>query len=177
MTCRPPNYRCAATTCERCARRYASRLTRRILSIHPHRLHRVQFATTFSLSDFRHFRVRARNALDHHRRDDRWMREVSLFTWLGWEGSVRGVVALNSVSEAEFARTVEWARPTLVAISQAELLGAVLLAMRPGVIANTAEGRYQSVKFSVGPQRPNQHPYLQSPPPEPVYIEPMPTIF
>lgn len=176
MTCRPPNYRCAATSCERCARRYASRLTRRILSIHPHRLHRVQFATTFSVCEFHNFRIRARNAIDHYRRENRWMREVSLFSWLGRNGSVSGVVALNSVQAPEFTRALQWAYPTLTAIPPDELRKNVLNAMRPNVIAGDEESRYQRVKFSITPQRSVLRSSSPCLPVEEMYVESMPVI-
>jgi hypothetical protein len=173
--------RCGRITCEPCARRYAGRVSRRILGTATGSLYAIEFGIRVSSpADFWAWRVEARNSIDYRRRGDRWWRDISLNVWLCADGYVRGVVALGSLTASEVVATFDarWAT-TLRPIDPAHLRTEIYAAIRPAVIAaqRPSCGRYQSLKFAVWPQRSLPKKMRLPDPRLPGrYIEPMPIL-
>src|SRR3954469_15274183 len=78
-----------------------------------------------------------------------WWRGVSLHVWRGQDGRVRGVVALDAITPEEFIEGFARWEPMLRRLGPEEVSGAVLQAVRPGVIAEVEGGGYRSVKCAV----------------------------
>jgi hypothetical protein len=148
-------HRCALTSCASCARRYASRLSRRILAHEARNLHVVEIGIgTSHVSDFHSWRIEARNLIDYRRRTSRWWCESGLHVWLAHDSRLLGVVTLGSVTAEEFilAFTSRW--PTaLRPISSDNLRNEIFGAVRPGVITPAGSSRYQSLKLAIWPRR------------------------
>jgi len=86
----------------------------------------------------------------------RWWRGLSLSVWLSKDGLVRGIVSLGAVTVEEFQAAVERRWPvTLRAIDPATVREEVYAVIRPGLIADfgSDRGRYQPLKFYLGPKR------------------------
>jgi hypothetical protein len=112
----------------------------------------VKFSTHLSTTEFRSWRIAARNIVDHQRRGSRWWRGVSLYVWLDADGRVSGIVALDAITPEEFIKGFARWEPMLRRLGPEEVAGAVLQAVRPGVIAPVDCGGYQSVRFTVRPK-------------------------
>jgi hypothetical protein len=136
-------------TCSTCAGRYARRSARAILAAHPRQLHAVKFSTHLSTTEFRSWRIAARNIVDHQRRGSRWWRGVSLYVWLDADGRVSGIVALDAITPEEFEEAFRRWEPMLRRLGPEEVADEVYGALRPGVIAETAGSGYQSVRLSI----------------------------
>jgi hypothetical protein len=124
--------------------------------------------------------VQARNLVDAQRRgtDARWWRELSVLqVWLGADGKQRGGAILNSVTSDELEATFGRRWPTtLRRIVGEELRATIYEATRPGVIADLRQsGRYQRVKWSLGPQRRQTRTHAAPSPPT-GYLDPLPLI-
>jgi hypothetical protein len=72
--------------------------------------------------------------------------------WLGQDGRVRGVVNLDAITSEEFEEAFGRWGPDLRRIDPDEVAGAVLEAVRPGVIAEVDRGGYQRVRFTLRPK-------------------------
>ncbi|MDF2970552.1 MAG: hypothetical protein K0R61_1002 [Microvirga sp.] len=138
--------------CPICAGRFARRRARAILATNPRQLHAVNFRTALYPGEFRCWRVSVRNLIDHQRRSSNWWRGVSMHVWLGQDGRVRGVVALDAIMAEEFEEAFRRWPPTMRRIAPEELADEVYAAVRPGVIAEANGGGYQKVRFTVRPR-------------------------
>ena len=96
------DHRCGQLACEKCARRYAGGVTRRMMRGEVRNLCAVEIELAPSLADFWSWRVEARNVVDYRRRTDRWWRDLALSVWLNQDGMMRGIVALGPVTPDEF---------------------------------------------------------------------------
>lgn len=125
--------RCARTDCVVCARRYAGRLTRRILNISTGKLFAIETKLASpTLADFRTFRIEARNFVDHRRRCCCWWREFMLHVWLSQSGWVRGVSSLGSLTSFEVLDAFQsrWPTCTVCFNSSEEMLRTNSVAIR-----------------------------------------------
>ena len=125
------------------------RSARAILATNPRQLHAVKFSTHLSTTEFRSWRIAARNIVDHQRRGSRWWRGVSLYVWLDADGRVSGIVALDAITPEEFEEAFRRWEPMLRRLGPEEVADEVYGALRPGVIAETAGSGYQSVRLSI----------------------------
>jgi hypothetical protein len=139
-------------SCPTCAGRYARRTARAILSSHFRQLHGVNFPTALTPGEFHSWRVSVRNLIDHQRRESRWWSGVQMQVWLGADGRVRGVVALDAITPEEFEEAFRRWQPTMRGIAQEEVADVVLEPVRPGVIAEVNGAGYQTVRFTVRPR-------------------------
>jgi hypothetical protein len=147
--------RCRRISCDACARRYAGRITRRILTATSDKHYAITIELpSSSLADFWAWRVEARNLIDYRRRTCRWWREVALHVWFCQGGSVRGVVSLGSVTCAEALAAFNCRWPTILRlVDLAELRQEIAAIVRPGIIAPAhVSARYQGLKLSIRPQ-------------------------
>jgi hypothetical protein len=112
----------------------------------------VNFQATISLPEFHSWRVSVRNLIDHQRRESRWWNGVHMQVWLGADGRVRGIVALDAITSEEFSEAFERWQPGLRKIGWEEVADAVLEAVRHGVIAQVDGAGYQTVRFTVRPR-------------------------
>jgi hypothetical protein len=155
--CSSQKTRCGRLACTNCAWHSAGRVARRILSSNPRHLHAVEIEVPIStLADFWTWRVQARNIVDYSRRACQWWRDVSLCVWLCEDGRIRGLVSLGSIAPEEFLGAVGRRWPTtLRAIDPTKVREEIYGVIRPGQIANLglSRGRYQPLKFQVGPRR------------------------
>jgi hypothetical protein len=141
-------------SCRICAGRAIRRTARAILATNPRQLHAVKFSTRLSPTEFRSWRIAARNIIDHRRRQCRWCHGMQMQVWLGADGGVRGIVALGSITPEEFIEAFRWSGPSLRRIGPEEVAGVVFEAVRPGVVAEVeGRGGYQTVRFTVRPSR------------------------
>jgi hypothetical protein len=171
--------RCRSVTCPTCARRYASRLSRRILATSPRRLVATEFTTAISSpAEFARWRIEVRNIVDYRRRECCWRREVGLWTWLSVDGRVRGVLSLGSLTEDEFVAALDWRWPTaLQALTSSELRDGILAAIQPTMIYAGSDGRYQRVRSAVWPRKAAKKAAMSnSPEAAAPRIEPMPVL-
>jgi hypothetical protein len=144
--------------CPTCAGRYARRVARAILAAAPRRLYAVEFGTTLSREELRHWRVAMRNTIDHQRRHSRWWHGVSFHLWLGTDGRLRGIIGLDAITADEFADAFARWPASLRRIGPEELSAAVYDALRPGGIAHPARrGGYQSVRFTLRARVPSRY--------------------
>jgi hypothetical protein len=72
--------------------------------------------------------------------------------WLGADGQIRGVVALDAITKTEFNEAFGRSGPTLRRIGPEEIADEIYAAVRPGVVAEVDGGGYQSVRFTVKPK-------------------------
>jgi hypothetical protein len=133
-----------------------------------------------TLSEFGDWRIRIRNALDHRRRISRWWSTCSMRVWLSRNGSILGVMALGSITEAELLTAFgsRWS-VTLRHISPEALDDELYAALGPEMIMSDDFGhaRYQPRQMTVRPRRtrisPNRPVPLCIPDP---FDEPMPVL-
>jgi hypothetical protein len=171
--------RCRFVTCSTCARRYASRFSRRILAISPRRLVAIEFSTTISSpAEFARWRIEVRNIVDYRRRECCLWSEVGIWTWLSAGGRVRGVLSLGSLTVDEFVAALGSRWPTAIrAITCSELRDGILTAIRPTMIYAGADGRYQRVRFAIWPRKAAKEAAMSlSPDAAAPWIEPMPVL-
>jgi hypothetical protein len=126
--------------------------------------------------EFRSWRIAARNVIDHQRRGSRWWRGVSLHCWLGQDGRVRGVVSLHAITKAEFEEATRRWGPTFRRIAEEELADEVYAALRPDIVAEGDGGGYQTIRFTVRPQRTIRAVRQPLGPRQVALIEPMPLL-
>jgi hypothetical protein len=153
--------RCARTDCAVCSRRYAGRLSRRILTITTGKLFAIELQLPSpSLADFWSFRVGARNFIDHRRRLDRWWREFMLQVWLCQDGRVRGVGSLGSLTDTEVLEAFQSRWPTSIRpLSYENQRPEIVQIVRPGLLPLAEiSARYQSIKLAIWPQRERRKP-------------------
>ena len=147
--------RCAQIDCVPCSRRYSNRLARSILATKPRQLFTIEFeVSSSSLANFLGWRTQIRNLIDYRRRVDRWWHSVELHVWLSGfpDGRVRGVLALDAVTEVEFLSALNSRWPTtLHRIGSADLRDAIYSAVRPEIIAQCGprQARYQFRKLTI----------------------------
>lgn len=94
--------------------------------------------------------------IDYRRRTDgRWWKEAGLWVWLNSDGGIHGTVALNAVTETEWANALGQRWPTrLRPIDPSKLREEVFSLVGPEVIYRGAlAGRYQPIRFAVWPCR------------------------
>jgi hypothetical protein len=72
--------------------------------------------------------------------------------WLGADGQIRGVVALDAITPEEFEEAFGRWEPSLRRIEPGGLADDVYAAVRPGVIAQVDGAGYQTVRFTVRPR-------------------------
>ncbi len=149
--------RCEQITCEHCARRYACRITRRLLTKATGSLRVIEIDITASqYTDFWAWRVEARNLVDYRRRENRWWAGFIIAVWWSADRSVRGVVSLGSLTASEVlsAFDARW-RTGIRPIEPTDLRREISAFIDPGVIAlsPSPHGRYQALKLSIWPQR------------------------
>ncbi len=149
--------RCARIDCASCSRRYATRLSRRILTLNPRRLFAVELQTLlYSPAEFWQWRTAIRNMVDYHRREtSRWWRDIGLWLWFSADGGVRGIASLEALTEAEFLKAVDqrW-RTRLLPIDPLELRSEIIAVIHPKAIYSGAgRARYQSIRTAIWPRR------------------------
>lgn len=172
--------RCGKTTCTVCARRYAGRITKRIVSRATGKLHVVRIEPPiFSRADFWRWRTEVRNMIDHYRRNSRWWRSFGLQVWLCRDGKLRGITCLGSLTEGEVLTAFNRRWPTaLRSIDPSDLRREIVTIVHPNMIASVqVKARYQSVKLAIWPQRTRlKTSLLPVPDTIKVRIEPMPVL-
>jgi hypothetical protein len=173
--------RCARVDCYRCARRYARRIARDFQRHDPGRIYAVTTnARVTDLDGFAKCRVAIWNVIAYRRQISRWWNGVSTRLWQCHDGSIRGVMALGSISEAEILKTIGARWPiTLRRIEPDALSHEIWEATRPDMImADDPDlARYQPRQMTVRPRRTRATSRGSSyvPPPNP-FDEPMPFI-
>lgn len=137
-------HRCSSISCERCARRYSSRVVRRILATSPGNLFEIEIdAALPSMRAFSCWRVEARNWIDHCRRASGFWKSAALFVWLSQDGRVRGIITLAALTKDEVETTLGRRWPiTLCQIEQTVLCRHIYEAVRPPMI--WSDGQDQS---------------------------------
>jgi hypothetical protein len=174
------NHRCGQLACEKCARRYAGNVARRMMRGETRNLFVVEIELTTSvLADFWFWRIEARNVVDYRRRTDRWWREFALSVWLNQDGMIRGIVALGPVTPDEFLAVFSRWPTALRPLTPSTLRDEVYATVEPSRLAFPAlpPRRYQSLKLTIAARR--NAPELMSPLSAKTvsrYLEPMPIL-
>jgi hypothetical protein len=174
------DHRCGQLACEKCARRYAGGVARRILRTKARNLYLVEIELgPSSFADFWSWRVEVRNVADYRRRMGRWWREFALNVWLNQNGMVRGIVALGPVTPDEFLAVFSRWPTALRPITPSTLRDEVYAIVQPSRLAFPAlpPRRYQGLKLTIMARR-------SAPKPIPPlsekgvsrYLEPMPVL-
>lgn len=156
-------HRCGRLTCAACARRYSSRVAKRIAREHPRDLFVIDIdAGLAGLSTFWTWCVAVRNRLDYLRRQDQSWREVGLMVWLSGDNHVRGIVGLGDNSPEWFIEAFRRWRVSLRPISVAALQTEIAAITRPEMMARRMPpgGRYQNLKLAIRPARPTGSAHL-----------------
>ena len=175
------DHRCGQLACEKCARRYAGHVARRMTGGEARNLCFVEIKLALSsFADFWSWRVEARNVVDYRRRTNRWWRDLALNVWLNQDGTMRGIVALGPVTPGEFLAAFSRWSTALRPITPSTLRDEVYVIVQPSQLAFPAlpPRRYQSLKFTIAPQR-----HAMRAPSRPEvqvasrYLEPMPVRF
>jgi hypothetical protein len=172
--------RCGRLVCEKCARRYAGGVARRMRRTEARNLCVVEidFARS-SLADFWSWRVEARNVVDYRRRTDRWGRDLALNVWLNEDGMMRGIVALGPVTPDEFLAVFSRWPTALWPITPSTLRDEIYAIVQPSQVGSPAlpRGRYQSLKFTIAARRKAAR-AISSPIEKVIsrYVEPMPIL-
>ena len=137
------------------ARRYASRLSRKIVACAPRQLFAVEFKTAISsMEEFALWRVQMRNAVDHFRRQNIWARDLGVWVWLSQDGQARGILSLGSTTQTEFSSAFARRWPTtLRPIASSDMKDELGAAIRPSMIAGPAAGGYQGLRLFVCPRK------------------------
>jgi hypothetical protein len=174
------DHRCGQLACEKCARRYAGGVTRRMMRGEVRNLCAVEIELAPSLADFWSWRVEARNVVDYRRRTDRWWRDLALSVWLNQDGMMRGIVALGPVTPNEFLTVFSRWPTALRPITPSSLRDEVYAVVQPSRLAFPAlpPKRYQSLKLTIAARRnaPKPNPPLSEKAAS-RYLEPMPILF
>jgi hypothetical protein len=147
--------RCNKIVCEKCTRRYAGHVARRMLR-ESRNFYVVEIELALSsFAGFWSWRVEARNVVDYRRSTDRWWRDLALTVWLNQDGMMRGIFALGPVTSDEFlAAFARW--PTaLRPITSSTLRDEVYAIVQPSRLAFPAlpPRRYQSLKLTIAARR------------------------
>jgi hypothetical protein len=94
--------RCSRIECHRCARRYGRRVARNFRGPDSARIYAIVITAGIgNLDEFGQWRVSAWNIFTYRRQICRWWHGVSMRVWLSNDSSIRGVIALGSITEAE----------------------------------------------------------------------------
>ena len=125
------------------------------------RIYSIRIETRIStLLEFAKWRIKQWNIIDYRRRVSRWWSDLSFRVWLCGDGSVRGVVALGSITEDELAAALgtRWLL-TLRQIDQGNVFDELYSVVQPrSIIADEPDhGRYQRRQLSVRPRRARTH--------------------
>ena len=148
-------HRCSQIDCHRCARRYARRIARDFRGPDTGQVHAIAFAAGIAdLDEFRQWRISAWNILTYRRQVCRWWQSVSLRLWF-CQGTVRGVVALGSITTTEFETAFGSRWPfTLRRIDPEALFDELYAVVRPGSIMqdDSDHARYQPRQMTVRPR-------------------------
>jgi hypothetical protein len=171
--------RCARTDCAVCTRRYAGRLSRRILTIASGKLFAIELQLPSpSLADFWTFRVEARNFIDHRRRCCPWWRALMLHLWLSQDGRVCGIGSLGSLTSSEVLEALQPRWPTSIRpLSSENLRSEIVQIVRPDLLPSAdLSARYQSMKLAIWPRREKRKATLRIELPR-YDLEPMPIVF
>jgi hypothetical protein len=174
------DHRCGQLACEKCARRYAGGVARRILRAEARNLCVVEIELArSSFADFWSWRVEVRNVVDYRRRIDRWWRDLALNVWFNHDGMMCGIVALGPVTPDEFLTVFSRWPIALWPITPASLRDEVYAIVRPSRLAFPVSPprRYQNLKLTITARR--KVPKTISPLSEKAvdrYFEPMPIL-
>ena len=174
------DHRCGQLACEKCARRYAGGVTRRMLRTEARNLCAVETELAeSSFADFWSWRVEVRNVVDYRRRTDRWWRDLALSVWLNQDGMMRGIVALGPVTPDEFLAVFSRWPTALRPITPSTLRDDIYAIVQPSRVAFPAlpPRRYQSLKLTIAARR--NAPKTITPSSEKAisrYFEPMPIL-
>ena len=150
------DHRCGQLACEKCARRYAGGVARRMLRTESRNLYVVEIKLArLSFADFWSWRVEVRNVVDYRRRTDRWWRELALNVWINADGMVRGIVALGPVTPDEFLAVFSRWPTALRPITPSTLRGEIYAIIQPSRLAFPAlpPRRYQSLTLTIAARR------------------------
>jgi hypothetical protein len=146
--------RCARIECPKCARRYARRVAYDFLFSATGQIYAITITAGIdSLNDFGGWRVSAWNTFSY-RRNCRWWRDVAMRVWLSRDSSIRGAVALGSVTEHEFLTAIKTRWPvTLRSIRPEALYDEIYAVVRPDMIMadDPSHARYQPRQMTVRP--------------------------
>jgi hypothetical protein len=148
--------RCRRISCEICARRYARRITRRILTATTAKHYVITIdLPSFSLADFWAWRVEVRNFVDYRRRVCRYWRGFALHVWFSPGGLIRGITSLDSVTCCEVTEAFGARWPTtLRSIESAAVRQEITAVTRPCMVRlPSASARYQRLKLAIWPLR------------------------
>jgi hypothetical protein len=149
--------RCARIECPTCARRYARRVARDLLSSATGQIYAISIAAGIgSLDDFRQWRVSLWNIVSYRRNVCRWWNDIHMRSWCGRDGCIRGIIVLGSVTENEFLTTLGARWPmTLRSIRLVALYDELYAVVCPDVILadDPTHARYQPRQMTVRPHR------------------------
>lgn len=148
--------RCRRTSCPTCAWRYCGQVAQRIEMLRPlSPMYAVEIrADLGGVAEFRHWRTKMRNVIDHRRRSSRWWCNLLLVCWLGVDGPVRGILCPGAITGTEFVQSVgrRWT-VTLRPVDASDLRLEVYGAMEPReIFGEGGRGRYHFVRLAVWPR-------------------------
>lgn len=153
--------RCARIECNKCARRYARYVARDFLCTSTGPIYAITINAQISnLDTFRRWRTSAWNIVSFRRRC-RWWRDIAMRVWLTRDGSIRGVVALGSITESEFLTALGSRWPlALRQICPEALYDELYGVVHPDAIMadDLCHARYQPGQMKVRPRRARMEP-------------------
>jgi hypothetical protein len=135
--------------------------------------------TIYEPSDFRHWRVEARNRVDYLRRVDARWRSFGIHVWLQRNATLQGVVTLGALGPAEVVKGLaRWGAVLGAEITPEDLRAAIWSATKPRVISlAVGRARYQGLKLNIWPRRkPTRSTISRQPSPECHAHDPMPVL-
>jgi hypothetical protein len=173
--------RCSRIDCPKCARRYVRRVARDFQGSGADQVYVIAISARIAnLDEFRQWRLSVWNIVTYRRQICPWWRGVSMRVWLLNDGSIRGVVALASITENEFGTILGSRWPmTLRLIERDTLHNELHEIVQPGMIMadHPSQARYQPRQMTVRPCRTRIKPNRPVPIcyPDP-FDEPMPIL-
>lgn len=147
--------RCVQIGCNTCARRYARRIARDFQCRSTGTIYATSIAADIdSIDDFRLWRVSLWNVVSYRKSGCRWWRDIHIRVWCCRDGCIRGIVALESVTEKEFLTALGSRWPiTLRQITPEALRDELYTVVHPDIIMGDYpdHARYQHRQMTVRP--------------------------
>jgi hypothetical protein len=152
-------------------------VTKRILAYDMRKLFAFEVDGVFSAHQFARLRTAIRNKIDAERRGCPWWHSVCIAAWLDGQGTVRGIVALDALTLAEFTSAFEPGISLCPRAISAEEVREKVETVVVSIVSATGP-RYQSVKLWISPKKSKRRQRaVATEPYEPwSEIEPMPVI-
>lgn len=149
--------RCARIECNKCSRRYARHVARDFQRTSTGPIYAITINAQISnLDDFRRWRDTFANAVSYRRSVCRWWNDIHLRVWCGWDGCIRGGVALGSITENEFltALSSRWSL-MLRRIEREALYDELYAVIHPDAILadDSSHARYQHRQMTMRSSR------------------------